>query len=101
MEPSAHVDTFARDCLPPQDQWPELLLDTPDVAYPARFNCASELLDRTIEAGHGERVAIWSDVDGKPHATTYGERRRSSTAPHTCSSTRWACSRATACCCAA
>ncbi|MGV2288217.1 AMP-binding protein [Trinickia sp. YCB016] len=73
MQPSAHVDTFARDSLPPQDQWPELLLENPDVAYPARLNCATELLDRTIEAGHGERVAIWSDVDGKPHATTYGE----------------------------
>ncbi|MEQ5841975.1 AMP-binding protein [Paraburkholderia acidicola] len=73
MEPSAHVDTFARDHLPPQSQWPVFLLDNPDVAYPARFNCATELLDRTIEAGHRERTAIWSEVDGKPHATTYGE----------------------------
>ncbi|TKC88424.1 2-aminobenzoate-CoA ligase [Trinickia terrae] len=73
MEPSAHADTFARDHLPSQDQWPVLLLDNPDVAYPSRINCATELLDRAIEAGHGERVAIWSDVDGEPHATTYGE----------------------------
>jgi 2-aminobenzoate-CoA ligase len=55
MEPSAHVDTFARDHLPPQDQWPVFLLDNPDIAYPARFNCATELLDRTIEAGHRDR----------------------------------------------
>ncbi|MDT8838592.1 AMP-binding protein [Paraburkholderia fungorum] len=73
MEPSAHVDTFARDNLPPQDQWPVFLLDNPDVSYPARFNCATELLDRTIEAGHRDRPAIWSDVEGKPQATTYGE----------------------------
>ena len=73
MEPSAHVDTFARDNLPPQDQWPVFLLDNPDVGYPARLNCATELLERTIEAGHRDRPAIWSDVDGKPHATTYGE----------------------------
>ncbi|MFM0739179.1 AMP-binding protein [Paraburkholderia xenovorans] len=73
MEPSAHVDTFARDNLPPQDQWPVFLLDNPDVAYPARFNCATELLDRNIEAGHRDRPAIWSDVDGTLHATTYGE----------------------------
>lgn len=73
MEPSAHVDTFARDNLPPQDQWPVFLLDNPDVAYPARLNCATELLDRTIEAGHRDRPAIWSDVDGTPRATTYGE----------------------------
>jgi 2-aminobenzoate-CoA ligase len=75
MEPSAHVDTFARDHLPPQDQWPVFLLDNPDIAYPARINCAAELLDRTIEAGHGSRPAIWSDVDGEAHATTYGELR--------------------------
>lgn len=73
MEPSAHVDTFARDHLPPQNQWPLFLLDNPDVAYPARFNCATELLDRAVENGHRDRPAIWSDVDGKPHATTYGE----------------------------
>ncbi|NIF76892.1 AMP-binding protein [Paraburkholderia sp. Cy-641] len=73
MEPSAHVDTFARDNLPPQDQWPVFLLDNPDVDYPARLNCATELLERTIEAGYRDRPAIWSDVDGKPHATTYGE----------------------------
>lgn len=73
MEPSAHVDTFARDNLPPQDQWPVFLLDNPDVAYPARLNCATELLDGSIEAGHADHPAIWSEVDGKPHATTYGE----------------------------
>lgn len=75
MEPSAHVDTFARDNLPPQDQWPVLLLDHPDVSYPKRFNCATELLDATIAAGHGDRVAIWSEVDDKPHGTTYRELR--------------------------
>ena len=73
MEPSAHVDTFARDNLPPRDQWPVFLLDSPDVSYPARFNCATELLDRTLDAGHRDRPAIWSDVDGRPQATTYGE----------------------------
>ncbi len=73
MEPSAHVDTFARSNLPPRDQWPVFLLDSPDVSYPARFNCATELLDRTLDAGHRDRPAIWSDVDGRPQATTYGE----------------------------
>jgi len=27
LGPSAHVDTFTRDNLPPFDQWPDLLLD--------------------------------------------------------------------------
>ncbi|HEX7682686.1 MAG TPA: AMP-binding protein [Trinickia sp.] len=73
MEPSAHIDTFARDNLPPKDQWPVLMLDQPDVAYPKRFNCATELLDATIAAGHGDRVAIWSEQDEAPHGTTYHE----------------------------
>ncbi|WP_322012122.1 AMP-binding protein [Paraburkholderia sp. J12] len=75
MEATAHVDTFARDNLPPESQWPVLLLDNADVAYPARLNCAAELLDRAIEAGRGAAPAIWSEVDGKPHATTYARLR--------------------------
>ncbi|MFC5429982.1 AMP-binding protein [Paraburkholderia denitrificans] len=75
MHPTAHVDSFARDHLPPESQWPALLLDNPDVAYPARLNCAAELLDRTIETGRGDQPAIWSDVDGAPHATSYAELR--------------------------
>jgi 2-aminobenzoate-CoA ligase len=71
MEPSAHVDTFARDHLPPQHEWPVLLLDNPDLAYAARLNCATELLDRTIDAGRGDAPAIWSERDGQPHATSY------------------------------
>lgn len=41
---SAHVDTFAREHLPPPDQWPELRFDLPGLRYPARLNCAAELL---------------------------------------------------------
>ncbi|MFE9648383.1 AMP-binding protein [Streptomyces sp. NPDC006365] len=42
---SAHVDTFARDHLPPPGQWPELRFDLPGLHYPERLNCAAELLD--------------------------------------------------------
>lgn len=41
---SAHVDTFARDHLPPPEQWPQLLFELPRLRYPARLNCAAELL---------------------------------------------------------
>ena len=34
LGPSAHVDTFARDNLPPAEQWPDLLLDRPEFQYP-------------------------------------------------------------------
>jgi len=50
--PSAHVDTFCRDHLPPAEQWPELSFDLPELAYPDRLNCATRLLDDVI-AEHG------------------------------------------------
>lgn len=59
FEPSAHVDSFARDHLPPQEQWPAMAWDTlPELqAYPKRMNCARELLDRQAEI-HGDRPVI-------------------------------------------
>jgi len=67
--PSAHVDSFARDHLPPADQWPEFLFDLPGLQYPARLNCVAELLDRHVAAGRGGRTAVlgetltWSYLD--------------------------------------
>ncbi len=58
MTPSAHVDTFARDNLPPKDQWPEFLFELPELNYPARMNCAAELVDRRVDAGDGGRIAL-------------------------------------------
>jgi len=58
MTRTAHVDTFVRDNLPPRGQWPELLFDLPELKYPARLNCAVELLDRMVAQGHGARIAI-------------------------------------------
>ncbi|MEW5930525.1 MAG: AMP-binding protein [Gemmatimonadota bacterium] len=57
--PSAHVDTFARDHLPPPELWPVLdYSGLPELAYPPRLNCAAELLDHMVESGHGDRTAI-------------------------------------------
>ncbi|MGO3131837.1 MAG: 2-aminobenzoate-CoA ligase, partial [Alcaligenes sp.] len=63
MERSAHLDTFARDNLPPLEWWPEMLLEgNPDVDYPARLNCAVALLGEQVAAGHGDRVALqWAE----------------------------------------
>src|SRR5256885_14733884 len=47
LSPSAHVDTFCRDRLPPREQWPRLLFDLPELSYPEHLNCAEELLDAT------------------------------------------------------
>jgi len=65
MKPySAHLDTFARDNLPPKSEWPELLFELPELHYPARLNCATELLDKPVTRGHGHRVALRS-ADGE------------------------------------
>ncbi len=71
MNSSAHTDSFARDNLPPRKQWPELVFERPELQYPPRLNCAVELLDRMVAAGHGERPAIWAPVDGRAVACTY------------------------------
>jgi len=53
LSPSAHLDTFCRDRLPPQDQWPEFRFTLPELNYPERLNCAAELLDATAgRVGH-------------------------------------------------
>jgi 2-aminobenzoate-CoA ligase len=58
MSYSAHVDTFARDNLPPPEQWPELIFELPELQFPARLNCATELLDRWVEHGQGDRLCM-------------------------------------------
>ena len=60
MSYTAHTDTFARDNLPPRALWPEFRFDLPELKYPARMNCATELLDKPVTRGHGHRVALRS-----------------------------------------
>lgn len=61
---SAHVDTFAKDNLPPRDQWPDLIFTLPELSYPDRLNCATELLDKAVARGWGGRRAfIGNGVD--------------------------------------
>ncbi|WP_017592813.1 AMP-binding protein [Nocardiopsis potens] len=72
LSPSAYTDTFARDRLPPADQWPRLLFTLPELHYPARLNCAEELLDRTIDRYGGDRPCIRG---GAGEAWSYGGLR--------------------------
>lgn len=57
MASTAHLDTFARDRMPPPAQWPRFLFNE-DTRYPERLNCATELVDRHVREGRGERIAI-------------------------------------------
>ncbi|MFC7965828.1 AMP-binding protein [Streptomyces cinereoruber] len=73
LTPSAHLDTFARDRLPPPERWPRILLDgLPELAYPDRLNCGAELLDRTVERFGADRPAFH---DGDGAVWSYGELR--------------------------
>jgi 2-aminobenzoate-CoA ligase len=58
LGPSAHVDTFARDNLPPFEQWPDILLDRPEFQYAEHINAGFELSDRLVEQGFGDRIAL-------------------------------------------
>jgi 2-aminobenzoate-CoA ligase len=66
---SAHVDSFARDHLPPRDQWPEFLFELPELNYPDRLNCVSAFVDDWVTAGEGARDCLispsqhWSYAD--------------------------------------
>ncbi|CRL13488.1 AMP-binding protein [Phaeobacter italicus] len=56
LGPSAHIDTFTRDNLPPADSWPEFLMEGFD--YPERLNAAVELTDAMVEKGFGDHTAL-------------------------------------------
>ena len=70
---SAHVDSFARDNLPPRAQWPEFHFDLPELQYPERMNCASVLLDDMVAAGHGARIALRAPHASRIYECTYAQ----------------------------
>lgn len=55
---SAHTDRFVIDHLPPPDQWPDLVFDTPELQFPDRLNATAALLDQAIADGDGPRMCI-------------------------------------------
>jgi 2-aminobenzoate-CoA ligase len=55
---SAHIDTFARDRLPPPQALPELLFNLPSLQFPAHLNCATALLDAAVARGDGGRLCV-------------------------------------------
>ncbi|MCX2730581.1 AMP-binding protein [Saccharopolyspora sp. NFXS83] len=74
LNPSAHIDTFCRNRLPAEEDWPELLFDSPELRYPAQLNAGSELLDTTIARYGPARPALRAPAP-HPVAWTYGELR--------------------------
>jgi 2-aminobenzoate-CoA ligase len=60
---TAHIDTFARDNMPPPEQLPEFLFTRPEFQYPARVNCVVPFLDRWVEEGHGDAPCMFGLTD--------------------------------------
>ena len=58
--PTAHIDTFAADNLPPKEQWPEFDFDSLPIlqSYPDRMNAGVELLDHMCDTGHGDSPVL-------------------------------------------
>ncbi|MGY1710561.1 AMP-binding protein [Geodermatophilus sp. SYSU D00758] len=70
LTPSAHVDTFCRDNLPPPETWP--VLDLGDLDHPERLNCAVALLDATIDRLGADRPCLRTPAGD---TWSYGELR--------------------------
>ena len=80
--PSSHTDSFARDRLPPKDQWPVFMADLPELNYPDQLNCAVELVDRHVQGGRGDRIALHGVSDfntgGGDFSWTYAQLQEKS-----------------------
>ncbi len=56
LGPSAHIDTFARDSLPPEGAQPHYLMEA--FPYPEYLNVGSVLTDAMVDKGFGDHVAL-------------------------------------------
>jgi 2-aminobenzoate-CoA ligase len=60
------------DHRPPRELWPDLIYTLPELQYPDRLNLATELVDRHVESGAGDAVAIVTPA----RSLTYGDLQR-------------------------
>jgi len=73
LRPSQHRDTFARENLPPEDQWPVFEFSLPQLRIPDPFNCGAWLLDQALDDTASRKPAIfqgdmvWSYADLAAH----------------------------------
>ncbi|WP_332750743.1 AMP-binding protein [Hydrogenophaga sp.] len=74
--PSAQVDHFVHDHLPPPEQWPELRFDRPELQLPAQVNAVQALFERATAAGHADRPLFRSDERTLSYAQAQTEVNR-------------------------
>ncbi|QSR24148.1 2-aminobenzoate-CoA ligase [Nocardioides aromaticivorans] len=72
LSATGYRDTFARDHLPPADQWPTMEFTTPLLQYPDRLNAGAALIDVPTQQHGPDRPALRTP-DGT--VWTYGELR--------------------------
>lgn len=80
---SAHIDTFTRDHLPPEKDWPILEFTLPELQYPERLNVAEVLLDEAISRFGSHRTAMiapggktWGSPEAADTYWTYNDLRQ-------------------------
>jgi 2-aminobenzoate-CoA ligase len=59
LRPSLHRDGFARENLPPEDQWPVFEFSLPQLHLSDPFNCGQWLLDDALAESAPEKPAIF------------------------------------------
>lgn len=58
LSATAHVDTFARDNLPPSELWPTIEFTLPELQYPDRLNAAVVLIDDAVATFGADRPCL-------------------------------------------
>ncbi|MCB4363518.1 AMP-binding protein [Hydrogenophaga taeniospiralis] len=75
--PSAQLDRFVHDRLPPPEQWPELRYNLPELQQiPAQLNVVQALFDRAVTRGHADRPFLRSDERTLNYAQARAEVNR-------------------------
>ncbi|NKB36817.1 MAG: AMP-binding protein [Gammaproteobacteria bacterium] len=68
---TAHIDTFASDNLPPKAWRAKEIFNLDSLQFPEKLNCAEILLDEKITAGHGDKIALRSDLSNWTYQVLY------------------------------
>jgi 2-aminobenzoate-CoA ligase len=76
LRPSLHRDAFARENLPPEDQWPVFEFSLPQLHLPDPFNCGAWLLDQALAEVAPEKPAIFQDATRWSYAELAAQTNR-------------------------
>ncbi len=64
-------DRFVIEHLPESGQQPQYLFDVPQLQYPEKLNSAVELIDRHVQQGRGQNIALRWLQDGQQKQMSY------------------------------